>query len=94
MDDDLGVPLALAAVHNVVRDGNIALAGGDRDAAQRALAAVVAMTDVLGINPLAWRDGGSSSDLTPVVDALVRVALEQRDGRAGPQGLRRRRRHP
>ena len=29
MDDDLGVPLALAAIHNVVRDGNTALAAGD-----------------------------------------------------------------
>jgi cysteinyl-tRNA synthetase len=79
MDDDLGVPLALAAIHNVIRDGNSALAGGDPAAVQGALASVVAMTDVLGINPLAWRAGGSSSDLTPVVDALVHVAIEQRE---------------
>jgi cysteinyl-tRNA synthetase len=79
MDDDLGVPLALAAIHNVVRDGNSALAGGDHAAVRGALASVVAMTDILGISPLAWRDGDPSSDLTPAVDALVRVAIEQRE---------------
>ncbi len=78
MDDDLGVPLALAAIHNVVRDGNSALAGGDQAAVRGALAAVLAMTDVLGINPLSWTGPATSSDLTSVVDALVRVALEQR----------------
>jgi cysteinyl-tRNA synthetase len=79
MDDDLGVPLALAAIHNVVRDGNSALAGGNHAAVRGALASVVAMTDVLGINPLAWRGGGAPSELTAVVDALVRVAIEQRE---------------
>ena len=29
MDDDLGTPAALAAVHNTVREGNIALDAGD-----------------------------------------------------------------
>jgi cysteinyl-tRNA synthetase len=77
MDDDLGVPQALAAVHNVVREGNSALAEGDRVTVQGALASVLAMTDVLGINPQRWHQA-TSSDLTPVVDALVQVALEQR----------------
>ncbi|MDT4982984.1 MAG: cysteinyl-tRNA synthetase [Pseudonocardiales bacterium] len=77
MDDDLGVPLALAAIHNVVREGNAALAGGDRTAVRGALGSVLVMTDLLGISPTAWRDV-TSADLTPVVDALVRVALEQR----------------
>jgi cysteinyl-tRNA synthetase len=77
MDDDLGVPLALAAVHNVVREGNSALAEGNQVAVSGALASVLAMTDVLGINPQRWHQA-TSSDLTPVVDALVQVALEQR----------------
>jgi len=77
MDDDLGVPLALAAIHNVVREGNSALAAGDRVAARGALGSVLAMTGVLGINPLAWREQ-ASAELTPVVDALVQVALAQR----------------
>jgi cysteinyl-tRNA synthetase len=77
MDDDLGVPLALAAVHNVVREGNSALAEGNQVAVSDALASVLAMTEVLGINPQRWHQA-TSSDLTPVVDALVQVALEQR----------------
>jgi cysteinyl-tRNA synthetase len=50
MDDDLGVPQALAALHNVVREGNSALAAGNVDAARGALGSVLAMTELLGIN--------------------------------------------
>jgi cysteinyl-tRNA synthetase len=77
MDDDLGVPQALAAVHSAVRDGNSALAAGDEGAVRALLGAVQAMTGVLGINPLQWA-ASTDADLTQVVDALVRVALEQR----------------
>jgi cysteinyl-tRNA synthetase len=77
MDDDLGVPQALAAVHNVVREGNSALADGELTSARGALASVLTMTEVLGISPASWSDT-AASDLTPVVDALVHVALEQR----------------
>jgi cysteinyl-tRNA synthetase len=78
MDDDLGVPLALASIHNVVRDGNSALAAGNVDAARGALGSVLAMTGILGIDPTSWRTEGGS-DLTPVVDSLVRAALVQRE---------------
>ncbi|MGF1664436.1 MAG: cysteine--tRNA ligase, partial [Kineosporiaceae bacterium] len=47
MDDDLGVPAALAALHGVVRDGNAALAAGDA-AAAGAARSVAAMARVLG----------------------------------------------
>jgi cysteinyl-tRNA synthetase len=77
MDDDLGVPAALAALHEVVSEGNSALAAGNPGGARGALAAVLTMTGVLGVDPTAWR-ADASSDLTPVVDALVAVALEQR----------------
>jgi cysteinyl-tRNA synthetase len=79
MNDDLGVPQALAALHETVREGNAALASGDRDAVRAHLADVRAMADVLGIDPLSpqWRRTGEE-DLRPVVDALVSVALEQR----------------
>ncbi|MFN2518388.1 MAG: cysteine--tRNA ligase [Jatrophihabitantaceae bacterium] len=77
MDDDLGVPLALAAIHTVVREGNSALARGDRVAVRGTLHSVLAMTDVLGINPVRWADP-AAPDLTAVLDALVHVALEQR----------------
>jgi cysteinyl-tRNA synthetase len=77
MDDDLGVPAALGVVHDTVRAGNTAFAAGDKEAAAAAAASVVAMTTVLGINPLEWQSS-VGADLTPVVDALVRVALVQR----------------
>jgi len=77
MDDDLGVPAALAVIHSVVGEGNSALAAGDLAAVRGTLASVLTMTGVLGIDPLAWRDKGAS-DLTSVVDSLVHVAIEQR----------------
>ena len=76
MDDDLGVPLALAAIHTIVRDGNTALAAGERDTVRGALGAVLTMTGILGIDPRRW--AGRSTDLSGTLDALVRVALEQR----------------
>ena len=38
MDDDLGVPQAMAVVHNTVRAGNIALAAGEKETAAARLA--------------------------------------------------------
>jgi cysteinyl-tRNA synthetase len=77
LDDDLGTPQALAAVHQVVRDGNSALANADKPAARGALASVVAMTRLLGIAPDQW-ETARSADLTGAVDTLVRLALDQR----------------
>jgi len=79
MDDDLSVPQALAVVHGSVREGNAALAAGDKVAVAEKYGEVRAMLGVLGVDPLAapWRDD-RGADLEPVVDALVRVALEQR----------------
>jgi cysteinyl-tRNA synthetase len=77
MDDDLGVPQALAVVHNTVRAGNNALAAGDRAGVHAALAAVHAMTAILGVSPLHWA-GATTSELMPVVDSLVQVAIAQR----------------
>jgi cysteinyl-tRNA synthetase len=80
MDDDLAVPQALAVLHNVRRQGNYALADGDKDLARGALEAVLAMTSALGLNPLQWQaDGGNTTvALTSTVDRLVRLALQQR----------------
>ncbi len=80
LDDDLGVPQALAVVHEAIRDGNNALAAGDAGAAGAALTQVRAMLGVLGLDPLSppWASQGAGHDLRGVVDALVTVALEQR----------------
>ena len=85
LDDDLGVPQALAVVHETVRAGNAALDQGDRDAAARALVEVGRMTGILGLNPtdpqwLTDADGAQSRAL----DVLVQELIAQRaDARAG-----------
>jgi cysteinyl-tRNA synthetase len=80
LDDDLGVPQALAVVHAELRAGNNALAAGDTAGTLRSAVQLRAMLAVLGLDPLApqWSAAGSDSDLRGVVDALVRVALTQR----------------
>ncbi|WP_344244034.1 cysteine--tRNA ligase [Actinocorallia libanotica] len=78
LDDDLGVPQALAVVHETVRAGNSALASGDTSAVREAASAVRAMTGVLGFDPQAWSSAAGEDDLRPVVEALVKVALDQR----------------
>lgn len=84
MDDDFGVPAALAVLHESVREGNAAIDRGDRDAIADRLAAVMGMTEVLGVNPLSspWADrgdeGASTKALRAAVDALVAGQLEAR----------------
>jgi cysteinyl-tRNA synthetase len=81
MDDDLGVPQALAVLHEAVREGNAALAAGDESGTAKSLAETRAMLGVLGLDPLAepWAGSQAAGDsLRPVIDALVRVALDQR----------------
>lgn len=80
LDDDLGVPQALAIVHGAVRDGNAALAGGDKEALARSLAETRAMLDVLGLDPLSpqWAGAPGGSDLHGVVERLVALALDER----------------
>jgi cysteinyl-tRNA synthetase len=85
MDDDLGVPSALAAVHACVRDGNQALAAADKADVRASLVRLRAMLDVLGLDPLAphWTGSGAGSrtgdQLRDVVGALVKLTLQQRD---------------
>jgi cysteinyl-tRNA synthetase len=83
MDDDFGVPGAVAVLYNTVREGNTALAAGDKEGVASHLASVLRMLDILGLNPLdeRWAGAGapgSGTDLRPAVDSLVKVALEQR----------------
>jgi cysteinyl-tRNA synthetase len=82
MDDDLGTPAAVAAIHDVVREGNKLLPAGDSPALRGNAASVLAMLDVLGLHPddPAWPDRGGSHDqqLTQAVDALVTGLLDQR----------------
>ena len=82
MDADLSVPAALAALQDVIREGNKLVEQhqvGPSPALAGNLAAVRAMLDVLGLDPASdvWRSVGVS-DLRGVVDDLVRVALAER----------------
>jgi cysteinyl-tRNA synthetase len=76
MDDDLGTPAAIAVLFNTVKQGNQAIDAGDVEATKTALAAVLAMLDVIGLTA----DGGSedNGELAPVVDGLVKAMLTQR----------------
>lgn len=81
LDDDLNVSGALAVVHETVTTGNKALDEGDDDAARQAFGQVVAMTDVLGINPtdVRWQSGGVEGDATAgALTALVEAELAER----------------
>ncbi len=80
MDDDLGTPAAVAAIHEVVREGNRLLSGDDTTALRGTIASVRAMLDVLGLDPddPAWPTTGGDERLTAVVDALVHGLLDER----------------
>jgi cysteinyl-tRNA synthetase len=79
MDDDLGTPAAVAAVHDAVREGNTALAAGDEATVARVLGSVRAMLGVLGLDPLDPRwTAGTDERLGQVTDGLVALALDQR----------------
>jgi cysteinyl-tRNA synthetase len=83
MDDDLGTPAAVAAIYDVVREGNKLLAQGPSDALRGAAGSVRAMLAVLGVDPFDahWAGSGSSAReerLSAAVDALVASLLERR----------------
>ena len=52
MNDDFGVPAAVAVIHSSVRAGNRAIEDKNLVALDTALGEVLAMTTVLGLNPL------------------------------------------
>jgi cysteinyl-tRNA synthetase len=84
MDDDLGVPQALAVLHETVRAGNTALDEGDRTATTKAFADVAIMTGVLGIDPLdpVWQSATTGAEAA-ALDALIQSLITQRaDARA------------
>ena len=79
MDDDLNVSGALAVTFDHIREGNIALDEGDPDRAAEIAAQVVAMTEVMGVNPLApqWHSGGDSAT-SDALEALVEELIAAR----------------
>ncbi len=84
MDDDLNVSGALAVIHETVRAGNSALDDNDDEAVLAAASAVVAMSDVLGVNPLAshWSTSADNGDdaAERALAVLVQGHLDARQG--------------
>lgn len=77
MDDDLGVPQALAVIHDTVRAGNTALDAGDHDAARAAHDGVTAMMRVLGLD-LADAAQAPASTAQTALSTLVEELISQR----------------
>ncbi len=76
MDDDLSVPQAIGVLHETVRAGNTSLDEGDLAGVATARGQVLAMTEVLGINPLSpsWRASASEPAeraLASLVESLI-----------------------
>jgi len=76
MDDDLGVPQALAVLHETVRAGNAAIDGHDLDAAITAHRSVAAMLGILGLDASEPAVATGSTDMA--LDALVQTMIAQR----------------
>jgi len=80
MDDDLGVPQALAVLHETIRRGNQAVDAGEPGVAGTALGQVRAMIGVLGIDPAdpAWGAPSADDAATAALDLLVSRLIEER----------------
>ena len=78
LDDDLGVPRALAAVHSGVRAGNALLASRELPALAATLIVVRRMLTVLALDPVGQWPSSVGGELSPVVDALVAIAVQAR----------------
>ncbi|MFT2815399.1 cysteine--tRNA ligase [Leifsonia sp. A12D58] len=80
MNDDLAVPQALAVLHETVRSGNAALDAEDLHAAASARSQVVAMSEVLGLNPLSPEWAVATDEPAMVaLTALVERLLDDRE---------------
>jgi cysteinyl-tRNA synthetase len=77
MDDDLGTPAAVAVVHELVREGNVAASARDEDRATQIAGQVRAMLGVLGLDPADFPDEGSRDD--QALHAAMTFVLQARE---------------
>jgi len=79
MNDDLGVPRAIAVIHESIRAGHALMDAGDLETARQHVSDVQQMTGLLGINPMSpqWRTNGAGAEAS-ALDALVKAMIEQR----------------
>lgn len=80
LDDDLGVPQALAVLHETVRTGNSALDAGELDVAAAALRQVSAMMSMLGLHHEVskWPSPRTVGPEASALDTLVQTMITQR----------------
>jgi cysteinyl-tRNA synthetase len=82
MDDDLNTPGALAALHDLVRQGHSALERGEHDIASEVRAAVAKGLEILGCRAdtdARGSGGGPRFERTDLVGPLVELLLGQRE---------------
>jgi len=72
MDDDLNTPEALAALHELVRDGHSAAERSEDQTAAELRAAVVTALDILGCAP-------GAAERTDLIDPLVELLIAERE---------------
>ena len=78
MNEDLNVPAALAALHEVVGEGNTLLAkNASVEAIKGCLASVRKMLDILGVDPLADVWSQTNTDSAALTSALDQLIAEQ-----------------
>lgn len=86
MNDDLGVPAALAILHDAVTAGNTAKAAGDQVELALRFGQVRTILNVLGVDPLSeqWQGAGGAAvggeaALREALDSLVQASLAERE---------------
>ena len=78
MDSDFNVPAALAALHETVRAGNVALDANDKDTVATRLGEVIRMTDVLGID-LAGNRKVATAETIELIEGLIAKRNQARE---------------
>ena len=78
MNEDLAVPAALAAIAELMRNGNTSLASGDNQGVRTAAAQIRGALSILGCDPSDPNFGSVAAGNQQVLDGLVALALEQR----------------
>ncbi len=79
MDDDLGTPAAVAVIHDLVREGNVAVTAGDDARATEIAGQVRAMLDVLGLDPADFpHERGDDSALEVAMGFVLQARADAR----------------
>jgi cysteinyl-tRNA synthetase len=81
MDDDLGTPAAVAVIHDLVREGNVAVSAREDARASGIAGQVRAMLGVLGLDPADFPDEKSQDDKA-LHGAMAFVIQARADARA------------